>query len=143
LGRGTSEYAFFVKTQKDHCESISLVASREANRALIQQDDALRSQEWMPLPADFQEGARPVGALKDRRQNSEDRSQKSEVGSRKNPELQTRNPKPHHYGNVGMNGPFGLEEMCRRHRKKKKIEPNAPARATRKSRIALGMLSSL
>ena len=65
-----------------------------------------------------------------------------------NSKLQTPNSKPQTpnsatYGNVGMNGPFGLEEMCRRHRKKKKIEPNAPARANRKSRIALGMLSSL
>ena len=42
-----------------------------------------------------------------------------------------------------MNGPFGLEEMCRRHRKKKKIEPNAPPKATRKSSIALKTLSSL
>jgi len=128
-GRGHLNMLFFVKTQKNHCESISLVASREANRALIEQDECA-SLPGMDAIAGRLPGGRPlVGALKDRRQ--------------KNPELETRNPKPYHYGNVGMNGPFGLEEMCRRHRKKKKIEPNAPARANRKSRIALGMLSSL
>jgi len=62
------------------------------------------------------------------------------------PELRTPNSKPQTpptYGRVGMNGPFALAEICRRHRKKKKIEPNAPPKATRKSRIALKTLSSL
>jgi hypothetical protein len=55
----------------------------------LNKTNALRRQEWTPLLADFLEGARTVGAVKDSIQKTEFRRQKTE-DRRQNPRTQNR-----------------------------------------------------
>ena len=140
---------FFCQTVGDPQESISPVAGREANRAIIEQDECVSSPEM-----DAHAGRSPSRrtAHGERRTGNGERGTANGERARArararlgpgtpNPELQTPNPTNLRQG--GYERSLRLGRNLPKTPEKKKIEPNAPPKATRKSSIALKTLSSL
>ena len=134
---------FFCQTVGDPWESISPVAGREANRAIIEQDECVSSPEM-----DAHAGRSPSRRRANGKRETANGERRTANEHDWGPELRTpnaklRTPNPTNLRQGGYERSLRLGRNLPKTPEKKKIEPNAPPKATRKSSIALKTLSSL